>query len=102
MATPVEAPTLDLTTRFPVGVVADERQGFSGYIVDADKLVKFAAALSDEFGYDYLSSVTGVDYVDEGKLEVVYHAYKTTGGPGIVFKVQIDREKAEVDSLTGI
>ncbi len=102
MATPAEAPTLDLTTRFTEGVVADERQGYEGYIVDADKLVEFATALRDEFGYDYLSSVTGVDYVDEGKLEVVYHAYKTTGGAGLVFKVQIDREKAEVPSLIDV
>ena len=75
---------LDFTTRFPEGVVADERPGFSGYIVEADKLVKFAAVLRDEFGYDYLSSVTGVDYPADEKLEVVYHAYKTTGGPGAV------------------
>ncbi len=99
MATPVEAPTLDLTTRFPEGVVADERAGYSGYIVAADKLIEFATALRDEFGYDYLSSVTGVDYVAEEMLEVVYHAYKTIGGAGLVYKVQVPRDKAEVPSL---
>ena len=98
MATPA-APTLDLTERFTEGVVADEREGYEGYIVDAGKLVEFATALRDEFGYDYLSSVTGVDYPEEEKLEVVYHAYKTTGGPGLVFKTQVARDKAEVPSL---
>ncbi len=93
---------LDFTTRFPTGVVADERKGYEGYIVDADKLVEFATALRDEFGFDYLSSVTGVDYINEGKLEVVYHAYKTTGGAGLVFKTQVDREAAEVPSLYNI
>ena len=34
-------------------------------------------------------SVTGVDYLAENKMEVVYHVYKTTGGPGLVFKVQV-------------
>ena len=98
----VEAPSIDFSERFPAGVVADERKGYFGYIVDADKLIEFATALRDEFGYDYLSSVTGVDYLAEGKLEVVYHVYKTTGGAGLVFKTQVDREKAEVASLIDV
>jgi NADH-quinone oxidoreductase subunit D/NADH-quinone oxidoreductase subunit C/D len=66
-------------------------------------LLEFAIALRDEFGYDYLSSVTGVDYLPEGKMEVVYHAYKTTGGPGVVFKVQIQRaEVVEIPSLVSV
>lgn len=97
--TTAQAPVLDFTARFPEGVVADERKGYEGYIVDAEKLVEFASALRDEFGYDYLSSVTGVDYIEEEMLEVVYHAYKTIGGPGLVFKVQVARDKAEVPSL---
>jgi len=102
MATPVQAPSLDIAARFPEGVVADERPGYEGYIVAADKLVEFATALRDEFGYDFLSSVTGVDYIAEEMLEVVYHAYKTIGGPGLVFKVQVAREKAEVPSLMDV
>ena len=36
-------------------------------------------------------------------MEVVYHAYKTTGGPGLVFKVQVPREDpVEVPSLIEI
>ncbi len=102
MVTPAQAPTLDLVTRFPEGVVADEREGYEGYLVAADKLVEVATALRDEFGFDYLSSVTGVDYIAEEMLEVVYHAYKTIGGPGLVFKVQVAREKAEVPSLMDV
>jgi NADH:ubiquinone oxidoreductase subunit C len=41
--------------------------------------------------YDLLTAVTGVDYLAENKMEVVYHAYKTTGGAGLVFRVQVDR-----------
>ncbi len=102
MTTPAQPSTLDLTTRFPGSVTPDERPGYSGWIVAADKLVEFATVLRDELGYDYLSSVTGVDYLPDGKMEVVYHAYKTTGGPALVFKVQVPREKAEVPSLTPV
>ncbi|MCP4140404.1 MAG: NADH-quinone oxidoreductase subunit D [Chloroflexi bacterium] len=94
--------TLDFSTRFPEGVVADEREGYEGYIIAADKLVEFATTLRDEYGYDYLSSVTGVDYIAEETFEVVYHAYKTIGGAELVFKVQVARDKAEVPSLTDV
>ncbi len=101
MAQPaVAAP--DLTARFPDLVTPDTRKGYSGYIVKPEGLLTFARALRDEYGYDYLSSVTGVDYLPEGKMEVVYHAYKITGGPPLVFKVQVPREDPVVPSVTSI
>ena len=103
MATPEPDKTIDLTTRFPGILTPDARPGYSGWIVDNARLLEFASSLRDEFSYDYLSSVTAVDYLPEGKIEVVYHVYKTTGGPGIVFKVQAPREDPiEVPSLVSI
>ena len=67
MATPTtNVETLDLSAKFS-GVTADERPGYSGWIVEKDKLVEVATALRDEYGYDLLSSVTGVDYLPEEK-----------------------------------
>ncbi|MEW6717399.1 MAG: NADH-quinone oxidoreductase subunit C, partial [Chloroflexota bacterium] len=94
--------TADLLTRFPEVVRLDERQGYQGYIVEAGHLVEVATALRDEFGYDYLSSVTAVDYLPDGLMEVVYHAYRTTGGRAIVFKVQVPREEAAIPSLVSV
>ncbi|MBN1303752.1 MAG: NADH-quinone oxidoreductase subunit D [Anaerolineales bacterium] len=102
MTIPVSTETLDLAAKFPGIVTPDEREGYSGWIVKADELAAFAASLRDDLGYDFLSSVTGVDYLPEKKLEVVYHVYKTTGGPGLVFKVQLPRKKPEVPSLTPV
>jgi NADH:ubiquinone oxidoreductase subunit D/NADH:ubiquinone oxidoreductase subunit C len=90
----------ELEQRFPGMLAPDERKGYSGYIVNPENLTEFVTALRDELGYDYLSSVTGVDYLPEGKMEVVYHAYQTTGGPGLVFKVQVPRDNPVVPSLT--
>lgn len=102
MTTNTQTATLNLAERFP-GVTADERQGYEGWIVPAEKLIEVATALRDEFGYDLLSSVTAVDYLPENKMEVVYHAYKTSGGPGLVFKVQVPREDpVEVPSLVPV
>lgn len=101
MAT-VSAPALDLVARFPQAVRPDTRPGYSGWIVEKDHLIEVATALRDEFGYDLLSSVTGVDYYPD-TMEVVYHVYKTTGGPGLVFKVQVPRQDPiEVPSVTPI
>jgi NADH:ubiquinone oxidoreductase subunit D/NADH:ubiquinone oxidoreductase subunit C len=104
MAIPeIVAPSLDdLQVRFPGALTPDGRAGYSGYLVAPERLSAFAQGLRDELGYDYLSSVTAVDYLPEGKLEVVYHAYKTSGGPGVVFKVQLPRDNPEVDSLVPV
>jgi len=95
-------PAADLAARFPGAVTVDTRKGYEGCIVDRDHLVEVATAVRDEFGYDYLSSVTGVDYLPEGMMEVVYHAYKTTGGPGLAFKARTPRDDAVVPSLVAV
>ncbi len=92
--------TLDLAARFPQWVKADTRAGFEGYIVETKHLVEFAHRLCDELGYDYLASLTAVDYHPENLLEVVYHASRMTGGPSVVYKVQVPRDNPVVPSLT--
>ena len=92
--------TDDLGARFPGIVTADTRAGYKGWIVPRENLIQVATVIRDELGYDMLATVTAVDYLPDNKMEVVYHAYKTTGGPGLVFKVQVPREDpVEVPSL---
>ena len=100
MTTSALTSTVDLAARFPGVVTPDARAGFSGFIVEKDSLIEVATTIRDEMGFDLLTAVTGVDYLPENKMEVVYHAYKTTGGPGLVFKVQVPRvDPVEVPSL---
>lgn len=95
--------TLDpIEERFPGALTRDEREGYEGYVVKPDQLIDFATSLRDELGYDYLSSATAVDYLDEGKMEVVYHAYKTSGGAALVFKAQAPRENPVLPSLVSV
>ncbi len=92
-----------LKERFPEGVVDDERDGYEGVIVDAENVIDVSYALRDELGFDFLSSVTGVDLIDDNKLEVVYHAYSIERGGGpVVFKVQVDRNEPHVPSLVPV
>jgi NADH-quinone oxidoreductase subunit D/NADH-quinone oxidoreductase subunit C/D len=102
MTTPTQT-TTDLSVRFPGIVTADARPGYSGWVVAKENLIEAATFIRDELGYDLLSSVTGVDYLPEGKMEVVYHVYKTTGGPALIFKTQAARQDpVEVPSVTPI
>ncbi len=103
MTTPAPVEILDFTKIFPTHVVADTRPGYSGWVIEKDHLVEFATKLRDDFGYDLLTSVTGVDYLPDQIMEVVYHALKTTGGPVLNFKVQIPRlDPIEVPSLVSV
>jgi len=103
IASPVTLPSNEeMSTHFPEYLTPDTRIGYKGFLVKAENLMEVATALRDEMGYDFLSSVTGVDYLPEDKMEVVYHAFKSTGGPALVFKVQVPRNKPIVPSLVSI
>lgn len=104
----VDTTTIDgsiayLKNKYPDAIKSDDREGYQGVIVDKNKLVEVAQAIRDELGFDYLSSATAVDYLGEGDhMEMVYHAYRTTGGSALVFKAQTDRDKAEIPSLISV
>jgi NADH:ubiquinone oxidoreductase subunit D/NADH:ubiquinone oxidoreductase subunit C len=90
-----------IETRFPGVVSRDERKGYEGFIVKSEHLVEVATALRDEMGYDFLSSVTAVDYLSDAEdqesyLEVVYHLYRSTGGRSLVLSVQLPRQDPAV------
>ena len=89
----------DLTAILPDLVQKDSRTGYSGFVTSVQSLFQVVETLKDALGFDLLSSVTGVDYLPEGKMEVVYHFFRTIGGPGLVLKVPLTRENSVVPSL---
>ena len=92
-----------LKERFGDAVEADDRQNFEGLVVDSDKLVDVAESLRHDYGYDYLSSATAVDYLGFGDyFEMVYHCYRTTGGGALVMKSRTPRDVATLPSLVNV
>ena len=83
---------------FPA-VQTDSRLGYQGYLVPAADLIEVVKSLKEEGGYTYLTCVTGVDYLPEQKMEVVYHLRRLGGGAPLVLKVQTERDDAQVPSL---
>ncbi len=102
-STSIQSAISHLKEQYPDIVREDTRPGYSGIIVDRKHLVEVATLIRDELGFDYLSSATAVDYhgiADE--MEMVYHAYRTSGGPALVFKSQTPRNNAEIPSLIDV
>jgi NADH dehydrogenase subunit C (EC 1.6.5.3) len=94
---------LKLDQEFAGDVTADTRKGYSGYVVKPERLVEIATTLRDRYGYNYLSSATAVDYLEQGQMEMVYHLYNLqAGGPALVLKAQTPRDNAVLPSLTPV
>ena len=55
-ATPLQTQTVDLAARFPGAVSVDARNGYTGWLVEKDKLLEIARAIKDELGYDLLTA----------------------------------------------
>jgi NADH-quinone oxidoreductase subunit C/D len=92
-----------LNEHFPDAVQPADRAGHGGYVIQADRLTEVARHLRDEMGYDYLSSVTAVDYATDGYFEVVYHAFSTERGGGpLTFKVRADAADPVLPSMVPI
>lgn len=101
IADPIAEAYQALQDAFPGKVKADARDGYEGVIIESDTLKDAALYIRDELSFGYLSSVTGVDYINENLLESVYHAYGKEGG-ALVFKAQVDREKPNIPSLVSV
>jgi len=90
----------DVTMDYLSMVAAKEtRQGFSGWVIPAEKSLEVFDTLNKKQGYDFLSSVTGVDNFPDPTIEVVYHLFKSTGGGPLVLRVVVDRDDPVVPSL---
>jgi NADH-quinone oxidoreductase subunit D/NADH-quinone oxidoreductase subunit C/D len=98
---PAPETTFNPAEQFPEAVKPDARKGYSGYLVNPDKLVEVAAA-ARAHGYTYLSSATAVDYLEQGQMEMVYHLYRMSGGPALMLKAQTPRENPVLPSLTAV
>jgi NADH-quinone oxidoreductase subunit C/D len=96
-------PTRFLQEKFSGAVRLDEREGYSGLIVDSDRLVEVAQSLRDDLGFNLLADASYVDYLEDGFFEMVYHVSSTHHvGPPMVFKAQTPRGEAVLPSLVKV
>lgn len=76
--------------------------------VEADASPEFFRYIKDTpgLGFDYLLDVTAVDYINEGKLQVVYHLARMGADARkrgkLVVKVDVPRDNARVRTVVDI
>ncbi len=73
-------------------------------IVDVSKFLEVMTFLKedDQMRFDFLRSVTGVDWPDDGYLESVYHLYSYPLGHAHVVKYRCPRAVPEVPTVEGL
>ncbi len=89
-----------LKEKFAGGIV---ETGTDCIVVDNESLLAVASFIKTEPGleFDYLSTVTGVDYVDY--FELVYHLVSLKHNHGLVIKTRCyQRNEPVVDSVVGL
>jgi len=75
-----------------------------GAWIPAERLTgicRFVAA-DPAFAMDYLSFVTGVDYPEQKRIEVVYHLFSSQHRHELLLKVRVPRDDPRVESVTSI
>jgi len=75
-----------------------------GAWIPAERLTgicRFVAA-DPAFALDYLSFVTGVDYPEQKRIEVVYHLFSSQHRHELLLKVRVPRDDPRVESVTSI
>ncbi|VVB84555.1 NADH-quinone oxidoreductase subunit C/D [uncultured archaeon] len=90
----------ELKQALPASVVSTGMQVEKPLVlVKKEDLLEVAAKVK-EMGFDHLSVVTGVDYVD--RFEVIYNFFSYGKKENLVLKVVLDHEAPEVGSLTSL
>jgi NADH-quinone oxidoreductase subunit C len=72
----------------------------SDAVVLAERFPEVARYVRDQLGYELLSNITAVDYLADGVIELVYHFMNLDGGPPLVLKTRVPRERGAVPSIT--
>ena len=86
-----------LVAQFPAAIVSSHSNfGDDTAVVTADKLKDVMRYLRDTAGFDFLVSVTAVDYFGrEPRFEVVYHLRSMATGNRLRIKVPVHEEEGE-------
>jgi len=80
-------------------------------VVVKDKCITFSVKQEESYpilcelkdsGFDHLSDVTAVDYIDEQEFELVYHLWSHQTKVRAIMKVRIPRQSSAVSSVMAL
>lgn len=85
----------------PVQVVDPKNRGFHLDVTVAPDQVVAAAAVMDAQGYA-IDTVTGVDWMAAGQMEVVYDFFHFQSPLHVVVRTRVPREKPELPTISSV
>ncbi|MGB9661423.1 MAG: NADH-quinone oxidoreductase subunit C [Moorellaceae bacterium] len=91
----------ELQERFP-GVEWHEGIDMPALWVPAEQMLEVMTALKEEYGFNFLADLTGVDLPEKDQLVLVYHLMAVPEGREVRIKVATPRRKPEVPSLVAL
>ncbi|MGI9951063.1 NADH-quinone oxidoreductase subunit C [Moorellaceae bacterium AZ2] len=91
----------DLEKRFP-GVEAMQGRDMPGLKVPVERLVEVMTALKEEYGFNFLADLTGVDWLPQEQIILVYHLMAVPQGEMLRVKVDLPRGNPRAPSLVGL
>ena len=100
MASKVESILKKIDSRFDVEVKV-KRDNEAWLSIDNENLIDTCGSLKDK-GFVHLSAISVVDWIKEGKYEVIYHFWSYKDKMLLNLKTRIDREKPAIDSVIPI
>jgi len=87
----------------PKSEVKVDKYGVAWIEIPIDKLKETLKHLKEK-GYGHLTTITGTDLIDEGKMELIYHVipYEISGYPILCIKSKIPRDNPVAPSVTDL
>lgn len=86
-----------------VAVDHDEIIEFPRIEIPKDRLVEIAKILRDEFGFNQLVDVVGVDrFTKDNRFEVIYNLWNLELKQRLFMRVKLDSQKPEVETLCNV
>ena len=91
-----------IEAKFPEAVLSSASE--NKRILLTVKEAKFHQILSNlkDMGFDHLSDVTVVDYINEGEFELIYHIWSHSKKIRAIVKTRIPRESPRIKSIVDL
>lgn len=70
--------------------------------VRCDKILEVARFLKEKLNFDYLLSVSAVDYIKENRFQIIYYVLSSKGKLVLMLRTNIPRDKPSTRSLISV
>ena len=92
-----------IQSRFPEEIRTSEvRRGEACLTIRGDKSLEICRFIKEELRYDYLNCLSGVDWIADGEMEVVYNISSLNQAGKITLRARIPRNEPALRSVVSL